>query len=73
MVVMLILPRDGGVEELHRDPTVGHALRSGPEIKNGRSSDQHIINNCRSCFLIIVQCDVNIIIVVQISETTNKL
>jgi len=32
------LPRDGGVEELHGDPTVGHAPRSGPEVKIGRSS-----------------------------------
>jgi len=29
------LPRNGDVEELHGDPTVGP--RSGPEIKNGRS------------------------------------
>jgi len=29
------LPRDGGVEELHGDPTVGLAPRS---VKNGRSS-----------------------------------
>jgi len=27
--------RDGGVEELHGDPTAGHAPRSGPEVKNG--------------------------------------
>jgi len=26
------------VEELHGDPTAGHAPRSGPEVKNGRSS-----------------------------------
>jgi len=32
------LLRDGGMEELHRDPTVGHIPRSGPEVKNGRSS-----------------------------------
>jgi len=27
------LPRDEGVEELHGDPTVGHAPRSRPDIK----------------------------------------
>jgi len=32
------LSRDGGMEELHGDLTDGHVLRSGPEIKNGRSS-----------------------------------
>jgi len=26
------------MEELHRDPTVGHAPWSGPEVKNERSS-----------------------------------
>jgi len=33
------LPSDGGVEELHGDPTQqsGHAPRSGPEVKSGRS------------------------------------
>jgi len=25
------------VEELHRDTTVGHAPRSGPEVKNGKN------------------------------------
>jgi len=32
------LPRDGGVEELHEDQQSGHATRSGPEVKNGKSS-----------------------------------
>jgi len=32
------LPRDGSVEELHGNPTVGHAPRSRPEVKNGISS-----------------------------------
>jgi len=32
------LPRNGAVEELHRDPTVWSPPRSGPEVKNGRSS-----------------------------------
>jgi len=27
------LPRDGGVEELHGDPTVGPCPRSEPEVK----------------------------------------
>jgi len=30
-------PKDGSVEELHRDPTVGPRPKSGPEVKNGRS------------------------------------
>jgi len=30
------LPRDGGVEELHGDPTVGPHPKVGPEVKNGR-------------------------------------
>jgi len=29
----ILLPRDGGAEEFHRDPTVGQRSRSGPEIK----------------------------------------
>jgi len=33
-----LLPRDGGAEELHGDPTVGPCPRFGPEIKTGRSS-----------------------------------
>jgi len=33
------LPRYGGVEELHGDPTVGPRPRSRPEVKNGRSTD----------------------------------
>jgi len=32
------LPRDGGVEELYGDQQSGHAPRSGPEVKNGRTS-----------------------------------
>jgi len=32
------LPRNGGVEKLHGDQQSGHAPRSGPEVKNGRSS-----------------------------------
>jgi len=31
------LPRDGGVEKLHRDPTVGSRPKSRSEVKNGRS------------------------------------
>jgi len=31
------LPREWGMKELHGDPTVGHAPRSKPEVKNGRS------------------------------------
>jgi len=32
------LPRNGRVEELHRDPKSGHILRSGLDVKNERSS-----------------------------------
>jgi len=39
------LLRDGGVEELHRDPTVGfHAPRSGLEVKNGSSGVKMVID-----------------------------
>jgi len=31
------LPRDGGVKDLHGDPTVGPRPKFGPEVKNERS------------------------------------
>jgi len=34
VVVLPNPPRNGGVEELHGDPTVGPPSRSGPEVKN---------------------------------------
>jgi len=37
-LVVVVLPNPfRGVEELHRDPTVGHASRFGPGVNNGRS------------------------------------
>jgi len=33
-----LLPRDRGADEFHGDPIVGLHPRSGPEVKNGKSS-----------------------------------
>jgi len=51
------------MDELHGDPTVSHAARSGPEVKNGRSSakddvperlrcrtiQEEVSRSCRGC------------------------
>jgi len=35
------------MEELHRNPTVGHAPRSGPEVKNGNGAEDGALERLR--------------------------